>query len=390
MKVQKRSITAFIIMVLVLMTGCAEQNNGAEAIAPNAASKMIDNLESYVTPDNIGKYDFTERAMAYLEHLGTGNNSREAVREWIVSELKSAGYSEKQITLESFKDSMLDDDGTNVILTVAGEDPSRQIIAGAHYDGEGVGDNGSGIALLLANAVGLQGVRPHYTTKYIFFDREEDGCIGSRYNADQMTEEEIDSTIYMINLDSLAFGDYCNIYGGSFGDSGMEIAVDQLEAPQDTEAYSFAADTAQNLGFNVMRTADLDGYFAEHGTGPDIRDNTLYTNPWTPENPAPANNSAMSPATIPASDHIGYMDLGIEYIYFEATNWFAESGNDEVEGTSFTGYIETYDYSLGDHGMFMNTEYDTWKNLNEYFPGRAQKHFEIYSPLLSALLLVSE
>jgi hypothetical protein len=40
--------------------------------------------------------------------------------------------------------------------------------------------------------------------------------------------------------------------------------------------------------------------------------------------------------------------------------------------------------------MFMNTEYDTWKNLNEYFPGRAQKHFEIYSPLLSALLLVSE
>ena len=140
MKVHKRSITAFIIMVLVLITGCAEQNNGAEAIAPNAASKMIDNLESYVTPDNIGKYDFTERAMAYLEHLGTGNNSREAVREWIVSELKSAGYSEKQITLESFKDSMLDDDGTNVILTVTGEDPSRQIIAGAHDDGEVVGD----------------------------------------------------------------------------------------------------------------------------------------------------------------------------------------------------------------------------------------------------------
>ena len=52
--------------------------------------------------------------------------------------------------------------------------------------------------------------------------------------------------------------------------------------------------------------------------------------------------------------------------------------------------VITYDYSLGDHGMFMNTEYDTWKNLNEYFPGRAQKHFEIYSPLLSALLLVSE
>ena len=66
MKVQKRSITAFIIMVLVFITGCAEQKGGAEAIAPNDASKMIDDLESYVNPDNIGEFDFTERAMAYL------------------------------------------------------------------------------------------------------------------------------------------------------------------------------------------------------------------------------------------------------------------------------------------------------------------------------------
>ena len=57
------AIVKAIIMVLVLITGCAEQNNGAEAIAPNAASKMIDNLESYVTPDNIGKYDFTDNSL---------------------------------------------------------------------------------------------------------------------------------------------------------------------------------------------------------------------------------------------------------------------------------------------------------------------------------------
>lgn len=59
----------------------------------------------------------------------------------------------------------------------------------------------------------------------------------------------------------------------------------------------------------------------------------------------------MSPATLPQSDHVGYMDRG-------------------------------------DHGMFMNTEYDTWENLCGYYPGRAQEHFDIYSPLLSALLYV--
>jgi len=392
MKQQKLFTILLLILPLVFLVGCgskdAADNDGGPAL--DKASAVIENLKTPVISANITDYDFTDRAMAYLEHIGTSGESREALRDWIIGELKNAGYGSKQISVEHFKEDLGSIEGDNIILTVKGEDPSRQIIAGAHYDGDGVGDNGSGTALLLANAVELQSAKPHYTIKFIFFDAEEKGCLGSQYNAAQMTKGEIDSTLYMINLDALAFGDYCNIYGGSFGEDGMAIGIDQLEEPEATEGYAFAADTAERLGFKVLRTADLDGYYAKHGTGPAVEDSTLYTNPWTPENPAPANNSAMSPATIPASDHSPYMDLGIQYIYFEATNWFAESGNDEVEGTSYTGYIETYDYSLGEHGMFMNTEHDTWENLNKYFPGRVQKHFHIYSPLLSALLLVSE
>jgi len=392
MKQQKLFTILLLILPLVFLVGCgskdAADNDGGPAL--DKASAVIENLKTPVISANITDYDFTDRAMAYLEHIGTSGESREALRDWIIGELKNAGYGSKQISVEHFKEDLGSIEGDNIILTVKGEDPSRQIIAGAHYDGDGVGDNGSGTALLLANAVELQSAKPHYTIKFIFFDAEEKGCLGSQYNAAQMTKGEIDSTLYMINLDALAFGDYCNIYGGAFGEDGMAIGIDQLEEPEATEGYAFAADTAERLGFKVLRTADLDGYYAKHGTGPAVEDSTLYTNPWTPENPAPANNSAMSPATIPASDHSPYMDLGIQYIYFEATNWFAESGNDEVEGTSYTGYIETYDYSLGEHGMFMNTEHDTWENLNKYFPGRVQKHFHIYSPLLSALLLVSE
>ncbi|MBR0373896.1 MAG: M28 family peptidase [Mogibacterium sp.] len=374
------------------------------------AAELIGMLSSRVTADNASEYDFTDQAMVYLEYLGTHlrnrsygeaaiesnrpdeENAHETAQEWIVSELKQAGYTDDQIQLEPFSVNWGPADvleGRNIILTVEGEDPSRQIIVGAHYDGDGVGDNGSGTALLLATAVGLHGTQPHFTVKYIFFDGEEFGMIGSGYNARNMTREEIDSTIYMINMDSLAFGDYCNIYGGTTGEFMEPLEPEDMTPPQATEAYDFAAATAEDLGFRVLRTADLDGYYAEHGTGPEITARTLYTNPWTPDNPAPANNYAMSPATIPASDHVYYMDNGIEYIYFEATNWFAESADGDIYGTSYTGYIETYNSSLGEHGMFMNTEYDTWENLNAYFPGRAEEHFHIFSPLLSALLLAS-
>lgn len=356
-----------------------------ETAEANAASAMIPELKSKTVTADKDKYDFTEIAMDYLEHIGDGFKKDE-LADWIVDTLKGAGYSDDQIELQEFEYENytgIKKTGHNIVLTVEGEDASKQIIAGGHYDGDGIGDNGSGTALLMANAVGLADIKPHYTLKYIFFDAEEDGCCGSSHYAENMTDEEVDATIYMVNLDSLVFGDYCNIYGGDL----VKMADEDVDNDM-TEGYVFAADTAEKMGLKVMRTADLDGYFKEHGTGPVIEENTVYTNPWTDENPSPTNYTVPSPATLPASDHVGFMDRGIEYIYFEATNWFAEGENDDVEATSYTGYIETYDYSKGDHGEFMNTKYDTWENLNKYFPGRADAHFRIYSPLLSALLLV--
>ena len=391
------ALAAFMMVTLVFaFSGCADDSefetsyyiNGEEVSEDfaemNAASAQIPDLTPGISEADIDNYDYTDSAMEYLEYIGKGMK-KDKLADWIVDTLKKAGYSEKQIELQEFdhEDYMgFNKTGHNIVLTVEGEDTSKQIIAGGHYDGDGVGDNGSGTALLLANAVGLQGEKPHYSLKYVFFDAEEDGCLGSDYYAQNMTDEEVDATLYMVNLDALAFGDYCNIYGGDLVRMGDEHPNNDM-----TEGYDFAADTAEKLGFRVMRTADLDGYFQEHGTGPEIEENTLYTNPWTDENQSPSNYSVPSPATLPASDHLGFMDRGIEYIYFEATNWFAEGDNDDVDATSYTGYIETYDYSIGDHGMFMNTKHDTWKNLNKYFPGRAEAHYRIYSPLLSALLL---
>ena len=41
-----------------------------------------------------------------------------------------------------------------------------------------------------------------------------------------------------------------------------------------------------------------------------------------------------------------------------------------------------------EEGQIMNTEFDTLETMQKYFPDRAEKHFRLYSPLLSALLLV--
>ncbi len=356
-------------------------------------------FHSALTEDSVPLYDYSEKAMEYLNYIGTeladrssGTEGHDKCIEWIKSELTAAGYDPEQIKEQSFNaDSMYlgKVSGTNIILTVPGDNTSGQIIVGAHFDGGGIGDNGSGVALLLATAVKMHDVQLPYTVKYVFFDCEEAGMVGSREYVNVMSDEEIDSTLFMINIDSIAFGDFCNVYGGCYDgyddDYNWYTGDDRLPDVEMTEGYDLAMDVAAQLGIKVYRTEDLDGYYAEHGGGMPADENSLFTNPWTNDNPAPRNYCIASPCTLPASDHVAFTSKGIRYIYFEATNWWA---GEQDPYSGYTGYIETYDETLGDGGMFMNTEYDTLENLDSMFPGRAKAHFELYSRLLSALLMV--
>ncbi len=391
-----------LIVAILLAAGCCA---GLAEQEP-ADRDALAGLKSAVTEANRSDYDFTDRALEYLAYIGENypdrsedDGAREAFVDWLTAELAACGYDPAQIETQSFEgDDMFGDpaQGKNIVLTVPGKRDDGRIIVGAHYDGDGVGDNGSGVALLLATAAGLVDVEPEYTVQYVFFDREEEGKVGSRYFARQMSAEAIASTLYMVNLDALAFGDFCNIYGGVYGDDyGADyIAVYEGEEnpqpePELLEGYAFAADLAERLGFRVYRPEDLDGYFEANGRGMEPEEGAFFTNPWTYAHPAPQNMEFMgpSPTTIGASDHAPFAVLGIPYIYFEATNWWAESAD---EYTSYLGYVETYDASLGDGGQFMNTEYDTLENLRELFPGRAEQHYRLFSPLLSALLLVEK
>ena len=329
--------------------------------------------------------NFTALALDYLEIIAEKypdrgdlnvNSDRKACREWIIEELLKAGYDESQITEQKIKTAGIVT-GKNIIVSVKGQ-KKKQVIVGAHYDGDGIGDNGSGLALLLATAVGFAGRKMPYSVKYVFFDNEEIGLFGADTYAKNMSETEIANTLFMINMDSLAFGDYCNIYGG--------VTDFETGKVSETSAYKTAMKRAKTLGFHTWNTSKLDGYYAKNGHGPALDPIGLFTNPWTAKNPAPLNSVAYSPAQCAnVSDHQAFVDKGIEYIYFEATNWYAMGKRPNSD--SYTGYFETTDTSVGKNGMFMNTKYDTFENLNTLYPGRIIEHFNIYSILLSSLII---
>lgn len=233
----------------------------------------------------------------------------------------------------------------NIIVTKAGKS-DKTIIVGAHYDGDGSGDNGSSVALAVTTAQHLFGVETEYTIKFVFFTAEEYGLYGSTAYVNAMTEEEKANTLYMINMDSLVCGDYCYLYGG--------VQNDDTKTVTGTEAYDNAMAIAKQAGLSFK------------------------SNPWTWDAPAPGYDSPdyAAPTTGDWSDHAPFKYAGINYLYFEATNW-------DIPGpyAEYDGYGETYLV-----GMLMNTPNDYLEYIETYFPGRPLAHLKQFSTLLNLLL----
>ena len=86
----------------------------------------------------------------------------------------------------------------------------RVVVLGGHYDTvpnvPGANDNGSGIATLLTIAREIADREYPFTVRFIAFGAEELGLHGSQYYVGQLTEDEIDSTVAMLNFDALGSG----------------------------------------------------------------------------------------------------------------------------------------------------------------------------------------
>ncbi|RXT03628.1 M20/M25/M40 family metallo-hydrolase [Ammoniphilus sp. CFH 90114] len=84
-------------------------------------------------------------------------------------------------------------------------DTGQVIILGAHHDsvavGTGASDNASGTAVLLEAARVLANTQTDTEIRFITFGAEERGLLGSRFYAQNMSDEDIERTVGMFNMD---------------------------------------------------------------------------------------------------------------------------------------------------------------------------------------------
>ncbi|MER1999955.1 MAG: M20/M25/M40 family metallo-hydrolase [Lysinibacillus sp.] len=208
---------------------------------------------------------------------------------------------------------------------------SKEIIIGAHYDsvsrGKGVDDNGSGVGVMLEVAERLKNVITPYSIKFVAFGAEEVGLQGSNYYVTQMSQQEKDNTVLMVNLDSLVAGDFMYVHG-SPGSKGF--------------ARELALDIAKKRKFDVTINPGLNPAYPAGTTGD-----------W--------------------SDHAPFNAAGIPYMYFEGTNFSIG----DLDGSTQTE----------SNGSIWHTNNDTIEYIEKNFPGRIEKHLFTFSALLKEFVM---
>lgn len=135
-------------------------------------------------------------------HKNQPGNDKAA--QFIYEKFQSWGY---QVQYETFSST-----GKNVIATKQGMfDSQKYFVLCAHYDdmpsgttAPGADDNASGTATVLELARVFAQYNFNYTIKFICFDEEEQGLVGSNYYATQARNRN-DSIIGVINLDMTAY-----------------------------------------------------------------------------------------------------------------------------------------------------------------------------------------
>ncbi|MBT2755327.1 M20/M25/M40 family metallo-hydrolase [Mesobacillus foraminis] len=258
-----------------------------------------------------------------------GSENEKKAREYIKKELSNLDVT-TEIQPFNYTRREAQKSSANIIGVKDSPKTEKQIIVGAHYDsvstGKGADDNASSVGVILETAKALEKRSLPYDIKFIFFGAEEEGLQGSTFYAKNMSKQEIDQTIGMINLDSLLAGDQIYVYGGS-GEAGWirDLALDIAEK----------------------------------------RKIPLQTNPGlNPEFPAGTTGDW--------SDHAPFKNLGISIAYLEATNW-------EIGG------MDGYDQTVK-HGGIWHTQNDNLQFLEREFPGRTKEHLNQFTNILTQLL----
>ncbi|WP_164215301.1 M20/M25/M40 family metallo-hydrolase [Virgibacillus sp. YIM 98842] len=308
----KRIIYAF--MSIIVLLGIVAQGSPAQGQSEQAYGDIALDHISHLA-DEIG-----ERV--------AGTSGEEQARDYLYQTFKDLGY---DVEVQPFIFGSNGQESSNVIATKEGYlDTEKQIIIGAHYDSvrnvEGVDDNASGVGVMLEAAERAAAADSPYTIHFIAFGAEEVGLRGSHYYVSEMTDIEIESTMAMINLDSLAAGDYMYVHGGIADGSIREMALD----------------ISDNLGIDLQINPGLNPNYPEGTTGS-----------W--------------------SDHAAFENAGIPIGYFESTNW---------EIGALDGYTQTEEFG----SIWHNPARDNMAFIRENLAERMDSHIKNYAQILTELV----
>lgn len=176
----------FIWLVLLVLAAITFASIGgffhqAEA-PPVIATTRVETAQRQATESkqvNLAPQVSAEKLFAHIQNLNFTrytDGERSRTRSYITSELKKLGWKPK---LERFAE------GVNVFAQRQGTDKKAgAILVGAHYDtvsiSPGADDNASGVAVILEIARILGSVPTPRTLQLAFFDKEEEGLLGSK------------------------------------------------------------------------------------------------------------------------------------------------------------------------------------------------------------------
>ena len=273
--------------------------------------------------------------------VNSSNGMLSGAEEWLKAQIATMGYEymAQPFTMTS-ADGVTPCYGENLIFSKQGAS-DRVIVVGAHYDCVeqtfGTDDNASGVGVLLELASIYSTKESPYTIRFILFSAEEPGCLGSQYYVDNLSQEERDRIACMINIDTIAAGDNMYLYGGTVDDSGNIV--------QDWAVYQ-AQSAADLLGIDMSFHPDV-------------------------------NDSFPTPTKATASDQMPFANVGIPYIYCEASNW---------NGEPYTNFYQTSNSAVDGGTIMHKAEYDNLTFIENTFGTRAYEHLQAYAKLLDYLL----
>ena len=317
-----------------------------------------------------------EAAMAYLHEIAgkrggigpreAGSRGERRTGDWIENKLESFGYEVVVQPFEYVEFGYGDPVGTsrNYIAEKKGLQDKTIVIA-AHYDSVGVGsrgaiDNGTGVAATMAIAQNLQDVQTPFNVRFVLVGAEEVGLTGSQYYVQTaQASGGLDDVIGMINLDSVAGGDF--------------VYVNSAFAYSPDEYY-----TSESMG--------IEG--AAYNTKTVVRDRLLFLS---------ANMDGQSPYQAPppyeelsqfrnaaVSDFFSFACAGIPIASVESTNYGISGirGADGYSQTTNPAVWDCYDAELKTScdpigetkwGELWHSEFDTLETLESFFPGRIEQ-----------------